>query len=103
MSSFEFDGEDASFAVRYNGKLSYLDFSAEDLGDWSGKQEFLRLLQDVSDDFDAEESLHDLISAPCIPLSRTTHWEQKSRTHSFSRNIVLQKFLPSSWLAMVMT
>jgi hypothetical protein len=71
VSNFEFDDEDASFAIRCNGKLFYIDVSAEDLGDWSGKQEFLQLLQDASDDFDAEESLYDLISGPCIPLFRT--------------------------------
>jgi hypothetical protein len=71
VSNFEFDDEDASFAIRCNGKLFYVDVSAEDLGDWSGKQEFLQLLQEVSDDFDVEESLYDLFSGPCIPLFRT--------------------------------
>ena len=71
VSNFEFDDEEASFAIRCKGKLFCVDVSAEDLGDWSGKQEFLQLLQDVSDDFDAEESLYDLISGPCIPLFRT--------------------------------
>jgi hypothetical protein len=71
VSSFEFDDKDASFVIRCNGKLFYVDVSADDLGDWPGKREFLQLLQDVSDDFDAEESLYDLISGPCIPLFGT--------------------------------
>jgi hypothetical protein len=33
VSNFEFDDEDASFAIRCNGKLFYVDVSAEDLGD----------------------------------------------------------------------
>ena len=71
VSNFEFDDEDASFAIRCNGKLFYVDVSVIDLWDWSGKQGFLKLLQDVSDDFDAEESLYDLIWGPCIPLFKT--------------------------------
>ena len=71
VSNFECDDESASFAIRCNGKLFSIDVSAEDLGDWSGKQQFLQLIQDVSDDIDAEESHYDLIKAPCIPLFRT--------------------------------
>ncbi|KAL9115639.1 MAG: hypothetical protein Q9227_000007 [Pyrenula ochraceoflavens] len=73
VSHFECDEENAYFAIRCNGKLFYIEVLAEDLGDWSRKQEFLQLLQDVSENFDvdAEESLYDLISEPCISLFRT--------------------------------
>jgi hypothetical protein len=71
LSNFEFDNESASIAIRCNGKLFFVDVSAEDLGDWWGKQEFLQLLQDVSDDQDAERSPYDFISGPCLPLLRT--------------------------------
>jgi hypothetical protein len=70
VSNFEFDEEEASFAIRCNGKLFYIDVLATDLGDWPGKQQFLQLLQDASEDYEAEESLYDLISGPCIPLLR---------------------------------
>jgi hypothetical protein len=71
VSNFEFDDEGASFAIRCNSKLFYVDVSVEDLGDWSRRQEFVQLLQEVSDDFDAEVSLYDLISRPCTPLFKT--------------------------------
>ena len=57
VSNFDIDDEDASFVIKCNGKLFHIDVLANDLGDWSGKQEFLRLVRDASDDYDAEESL----------------------------------------------
>ena len=100
VSSFECDEENAYFAIRCNGKLFYVEVSAEDLGDWSGKQEFLQLLQDVSEDCDGdgEESLYDLISGPCIPLLRTY-----SSIAEVSNQFTLQKSLASSWSAIAIT
>jgi len=69
--NFDIDSEDASFAIKCNGKFFHIDVLAKDLGDWSGKEEFLRLIQDASDDYDAEKSLYELISDPCVLLLRT--------------------------------
>lgn len=59
------------FAIRCNGKFFHTDVLAKDLGDWSGGEEFLRLIQEASDDYDAEKSLYELISDPCVLLLRT--------------------------------
>jgi len=73
VSHFDFDDEEASFAIRCNGKLFHIDVTAEDLGDWPGKQEFLRLLQDAPEHYDAEESLQDLILLPTVMPVFATH------------------------------
>ena len=72
MFIFDFDDEDSAFAIRCNGK-PYIDISEDDLGQ-DGKEELLRLLKRVSDDYDAEESLFDLIFEPYIPLLRLARW-----------------------------
>jgi hypothetical protein len=68
---FDIDSEDATFVIKCSGKFFHIDVLAKNLGDWSGKEEFLRLIQDASDDYDAEKSLYDLISDPCVPLLKT--------------------------------
>lgn len=67
----DFDEQEASFAIRCNGKLFFIEVSAKDLGGWSSKQEFLQLLQDAPDDFDAEQSIYDLVSDACNAILRT--------------------------------
>jgi hypothetical protein len=72
VSHFDLDDEEASFAIRCNGKPFHIDVTAEDLGDWPGKQEILRLLQDASEHYDAEESLQDLILFPVCDARRSS-------------------------------
>ena len=67
-----FDEQCVSIAIRCRYKLFYIEILADDLGNWSRKQEILQLLHLASsDDNDAEESLYDLIWEQFVPLIST--------------------------------
>jgi hypothetical protein len=92
--------------TRY-GKLFYVYVRAEDLANWSGKREFLRLTQEALEDYDAEEALYDLISDACIAILRVNHphsvdppqavhEEADKDSHALSKKRKAHKHLSSS-------
>jgi len=87
ITQFDCDLNEASFAIRSDGKLFHVYVRAEDLANWPRNTEFLRLVEIALEDYDAEEALYDLISDACIIMLRA-HQSPSIDSHQFS----LQQF-----------
>lgn len=83
ITQFDCDINEASFAIRSEGKLFHVYVRAEDLANWPRKTEFLRLVEIALEDYDAEDALYALISDACITMLRA-HQLPSIDLHQFS-------------------
>ncbi|RMZ85922.1 hypothetical protein DV736_g6524, partial [Chaetothyriales sp. CBS 134916] len=70
VTNFNCDEDEATFAIRACGKLWIVYVRAGDLGEFSGKKDFLSLIQEAHDNYDAEEALYELISDTILQILR---------------------------------
>ncbi|KAJ9658088.1 hypothetical protein H2198_003926 [Neophaeococcomyces mojaviensis] len=84
VTCLSLDEESVCIAIRSCHKLFYLEVFANNLEGWSGREQFLLLLQDAVDDNDAEESLYDLIWEQFQPFIDTLAIQPPQNSTSLS-------------------